>query len=441
MTSNDILCLCVGFASILKNYVEGENSTLCMLTSFNCMDALRRIKVFLPPRINLFDDLRKFLKNIYIQPHGRNQSAYGRLRHHQIYDLPTVPFIELKRTRHVMADEFDNNTFLSSIVACAMKTLKRDDSKVLSVLYERVLQFNKGPPRRKVLLHEYLKDHVFISPDFDDPAFQESISDLVSNCKRVCKDEFQRAQVMKDLQILHTLVHEEASTVHDTPLTDKAIIKGVLFQTTFNSSAPDVTPPSLMTMANNPKKKEHRVNFIGVRYDYNSSTYMPGQTPDDPSHCLSFGIPRYFRVIDCTSYLVNVPVAIVSWIQFKITKCHRNTVIGTISSEEWRTGPIHRPHMNVLPLMHALPSRFVLAFNPIPLPRTARREIAFIGIDQDKLGLDVVDHDHVIEFGIDAKTQYKYDEYVDDNGSKHSVEFTEAGSNFLKTQFYCDDIH
>ena len=192
-------------------------------------------------------------------------------------------------------------------------------------------------------------------------------------------------------------------------------------------------------MESNTKKKEHKISFIGVRDNKNVTTYGNGQSPSNADEHISFGIPRYFVAVNLTTHMKNIPFAKVDWIRFKVTSRYRNTIVGIIQEDEWQQGPKERSNVNsYLPIMDALPSRFVLAYDPVPHARTRSREIGFIGIDQDKLGHNMIDLGHTVDFDSNT-TQYKVSEYYDGTTNQR-IEFTETALNFLKTTFVLEDL-
>ena len=219
----------------------------------------------------------------------------------------------------------------------------------------------------------------------------------------------------------------------------QAIVRGTLFRTYYDERG---VYPSLACMASNIKKKEHRISFLGVRDNKGTTTYSSTQSPSKDDEHLAFGIPRYFISISFTSHVVNVPYAKVHWVIFKVTARYRNTIIGVIHENEWEHGPHEIDTANgFVPLTDVLPSRFVLAFNPVPQTRNmALREIGFIGIDQDKLGNNMIDLGHTVHFGTN-NTQYKISEYYDEESETiKPIPFPPGAQNFLSSTYTLDEM-
>ena len=112
-------------------------------------------------------------------------------------------------------------------------------------------------------------------------------------------------------------------------------------------------------MSNHLNKADHKIPFIGIRRNAGSTTFTAPNPTSDMEH--SFGVPRFFFRFNLTSAISNQPYGYVHWVNFKLHTCHRTCFEGTMTRNEWMTGPIERENIN--PFCYCediIPSRFAL---------------------------------------------------------------------------------
>ena len=117
--------------------------------------------------------------------------------------------------------------------------------------------------------------------------------------------------------------------------------------------------PTFDIMSKHLNKTNHKVSFIGVRHNVGSTTFLEAETGEEMQH--SFGVPRYFFRFNLTSAIFKQPYGHVHWAMYKLSKCHRSSFEGTMTREEWNTGPTLRHDINPFCYLEdCMPSRFAL---------------------------------------------------------------------------------
>jgi hypothetical protein len=113
-------------------------------------------------------------------------------------------------------------------------------------------------------------------------------------------------------------------------------------------------------MAKHLNKSNHKISFLATRDNVGCTTFPPND-PDDREMYHSFGVPRFFFRFNFTSSLRGLPYGYVNWVRFNLHTCHRTSFEGSMSRDEWMTGPSARP--NISPFCYledVIPSRFAL---------------------------------------------------------------------------------
>ena len=209
----------------MKNYIENENATLSVLLSFKEMESLRRICKYLPPHIELFQDLHNYLHNIYIHTAADRGYFCGQLRRHVIYDLPNVPMLEIKRTSN-MSTSFTYQIFLDTIVVPCLHGVERDNGKILSVLFDKFCTLNRSPQGRNGYnsFHRYLKEEWFISSSFNDPFFRTRIKEVTDLCE-ANTSATDKEHIESDLNELFSILHPSPDSIQQrvVDISDKVL--------------------------------------------------------------------------------------------------------------------------------------------------------------------------------------------------------------------------
>jgi hypothetical protein len=148
-------------------------------------------------------------------------------------------------------------------------------------------------------------------------------------------------------------------------------------------------------LAEKGKGQYNKNPFIGVPYNVGSTTHQSKNKKVIATQQRSFGCPRRFFRFSFTSAIYHVPYAYVDWAAFKATTFHRTTFEGNMTKREWETGPRTRSRSLVNPFVpcdHFMPSRFVLAYE-------TNLNIAFISLDAERIGDDIISDAKVTDFG------------------------------------------
>ena len=149
------------------------------------------------------------------------------------------------------------------------------------------------------------------------------------------------------------------------------------------------------TLAEKGKGLYNKNPFIGVPYNVGSTTHISKNKKLIAKQQKSFGCPRRFFRFSFTSAINQVPYAYVDWVNFSATKFHRTTFEGHMTKREWDTGPRTRHNGLINPFVpcdHFIPSRFVLAYE-------TNLDIAFISMDPERVGDDIINDEKVTDFG------------------------------------------
>ena len=166
------------------------------------------------------------------------------------------------------------------------------------------------------------------------------------------------------------------------------LIKSVLFRCHFDVSN---KYPTYETTSSHLNKTNHKVSFLAIRDNVGSTTFAAQPTPD-MQH--SFGVPRFFFRFNMTSAISQQPYGYVHWSRFKISKCYRTSFEGTMTRNEWSTGPIERPGISPFCYIEdVIPSRFALGFDSDAL------QFQFMAIDPERVGLQNIEVPQVCDFG------------------------------------------
>ena len=151
--------------------------------------------------------------------------------------------------------------------------------------------------------------------------------------------------------------------------------------------------PTFEDMAKHLNKTTHKVSFLAIRSNTGSTTFHPQAiNTEDTQH--SFGVPRYFFRFNLTCAINNQPYSHVHWAMFKLRKCHRASFEGTMTRDEWMTGPTAR--QGISPFCYVedcIPSRFALGFDVNSL------HCHFIGLDPERVGLENIEVPQLCDFG------------------------------------------
>ena len=136
----------------------------------------------------------------------------------------------------------------------------------------------------------------------------------------------------------------------------RGLLKSVLFQSHYND---DNEYPTFEQMAKHLNKTSHKVSFLAIRSNTGSTTFHTQAPTADMQH--SFGVPRYFFRFNLTSAICNQPYSHVHWAMFKLRMCHRASFEGTMTRQEWTTGPSVRQGISPFCYIEdCIPSRFAL---------------------------------------------------------------------------------
>jgi hypothetical protein len=131
---------------------------------------------------------------------------------------------------------------------------------------------------------------------------------------------------------------------------------------------------------------------MAIRDNVGSTTFAAPQPTPDMQH--SFGVPRFFFRFNMTSAISQQPYGYVHWSMFKISKCYRTSFEGTMTRNEWSTGPIERPGISPFCYIEdVIPSRFALGFDSDAL------QFQFMAIDPERVGLQNIEVPQVCDFG------------------------------------------
>lgn len=190
------------------------------------------------------------------------------------------------------------------------------------------------------------------------------------------------------------------------------LLKSVLFRCHYNK---DNDYPSFEDIVQHLNKTSHKLSFLVSRDDVGSTTYESSDPLKEEKH--SFGVPRYFFRFSLTSSLFNIPYAYVHWVKFRMNKCRRTSFEGSMTRDEWTTGPTQRPNINPFSYIEdVIPSRFALGFDMDEM------EFNFFALDPERVGLENIEVPQVCDFGDNAleymtarKNTFNEDK-VDDNG-------------------------
>lgn len=135
------------------------------------------------------------------------------------------------------------------------------------------------------------------------------------------------------------------------------LIRSVLVRAHYSE---DNAYPSFETISKHLNKTNHKICFIVIRDNVGSTTFASTNcATDDMQH--SFGVPRFFFRFNLTSAICRQPYSYVHWVMFKLNRCHRTSFEGSMSRNEWTTGPKQRPNINPFCYLEDMvPSRYAL---------------------------------------------------------------------------------
>ena len=140
----------------------------------------------------------------------------------------------------------------------------------------------------------------------------------------------------------------------------QGLIKSVLFRCHYSDKD---AYPTFQDISKHLNKANHKVSFVVIRDNVGSTTFEGHPAPENIPQCMqhSFGIPRLFFRFNLTSAISAQPYAYVHWARFEMHTSHRASFEGTISRNEWTTGPIQRENINPFCYVEdIIPSRFAL---------------------------------------------------------------------------------
>ena len=136
------------------------------------------------------------------------------------------------------------------------------------------------------------------------------------------------------------------------------LIRSVLVRTFFDE---DNQYQSFETISKHLNKTSHKICFVVVRDNVGSTTFGFPEAANDANMQHSFGVPRFFFRFNLTSAICDQPYSYVHWVMFKLNKIHRTSFEGSMSRNEWRTGPTERPNINPFCYLEdMIPSRYAL---------------------------------------------------------------------------------
>jgi hypothetical protein len=139
--------------------------------------------------------------------------------------------------------------------------------------------------------------------------------------------------------------------------TSGLLIKSVLFRCHYNDDK--TSYPTIDSMSKHLNKTSHKISFLAIRDTVGSTSFTTQDPPLENLH--SFGVPRYFFRLNLTSAISGQPYGYVHWVMFNLHTCHRASFEGSMTRDEWMTGPTERP--NISPFCYledVIPSRFAL---------------------------------------------------------------------------------
>lgn len=137
------------------------------------------------------------------------------------------------------------------------------------------------------------------------------------------------------------------------------LVKSILFRCHYSEDKTKY--PTFEGMSRHLNKTDHKISFLGVRHNVGCTTFSIQDPASHMQH--SFGVPRFFFRLNLTSAISNQPYGYVNWTNFKLHSCHRTSVVGTMTRNEWLTGPIERPHISPFCYIEdVIPSRYALGW-------------------------------------------------------------------------------
>lgn len=183
---------------------------------------------------------------------------------------------------------------------------------------------------------------------------------------------------------------------------------------------------------NDMKKHKHANNaFLACSYRIGTHT---------GSSNMSFGRPYCFFRLNFTSACVDTPTAMVDWVQYQCQDEGRSSCTGTMSINEWETGPKSPTDCNpFLSLDDIRPSRYALTYAKQLRRQQILMKVTFLALDPERIG-DGVDDDMFQDFGDNILTQYlrkgndvrddtNADDYNISNSSSESTDDDASGSS------------
>jgi hypothetical protein len=149
-----------------------------------------------------------------------------------------------------------------------------------------------------------------------------------------------------------------------------------------NSLLYDVNSPCTFAKMHRQQGKFLKQSFLAVPY-YRGSTSLG----DNVDVATSFGLPLSFFRIHFTTAIAGLPFCRVSWIDFKITEATAYAYIGTMTRDEWITGPLVRDSHNSVQNMYDIcSSRYVLGYDKLKEGETTVK-CSFLASDPERVNI------------------------------------------------------
>lgn len=367
-----------GLASINKNYILHEASTMTLSIYIKNIELLSKIGTFQPKEHNIINDMSTYLNNIHVDYDDDIPT---------IYDVPNCSIFELRG----VGKRIDlSSTEMNSLLIEAMEYM--EEGNLLHLIKQTYESFcRRFPKKYKNNIIGYLS---YIFDDKNQSSELESITSAILSC-----DSSTRKLYENDLKFVKDFIKDKdycimwvtmmisyffiifiltlVTVSFIRSIHDNALIKSIEFTTIFEEDSRNY--PTYKEMSENIRKKQHKIPFCSVPYNVGSTSHHNPVNRDKYKH--SFGCPRYFFRFDFTSAISSVPYAYVTWCRFSATSFYRTCFMGRFTQDEWQTGPKHRTSLcPFVTVDDIIPSRFVLAFRD-------NLDAAFICLDPERVGV------------------------------------------------------